>query len=184
MKMLVKCLFEAYRGKLIWMKIRKKFGVGYTPSRYILFPSSDDEYNAWGIYYMTHYLQEQKFDKVMVIAQDDAVLKACENVMHHNLHLIRVSEKEMKCLVRLFALINLNDEWTIVSVEEPYHTGASNLLGKKGVTKRELIWYDVYRMSKKPASAEILDIAHWQNADRYVKYVSKRIEDEKRHDSV
>lgn len=169
--MLIKYLFQAYKGKWIWERFRKKYGNGFAPSRYILFPSSDDEYNAWGLYYLTHYLDKNHFDKVMLLIKEDALFEACKNIQHLNLHILKLTQTQMDCVIRLNALVNLGDQCTIVSVKEPYDTGAERLLGKRGVTKRELIWYDVYRMSKEPDSAPKINIAAWKNAEKYIRYM-------------
>ena len=167
--MLIKYLIQAYHGKLIWKKIRKKHGEGYYPSRYIIFPSEDDEYNAWGLYLMPYYLKDKHLDKITIISCDEELIQASSCINHYNLHI--ECREEMDCLIRLFALVNINDEWTIVSVKEPYDTGAERLLGKKGVTKRAIIWYDVYRMDKRPHSIGKINLSSWERAGKYLKYL-------------
>jgi len=165
--MLMNYLLQACRGKLLWERMKKKYGPGYHPSRYILFPSGDDEYNAWAIYYMPHYLEKFHLDKAMAVVADDALENVLPNVQHNNLHIVKIEKEQLDCLVRLCALVDLNSECTIISVKEPYDTGAERMLGKKGVTKREIVWYDIYRMSKPPETAKDVDYSRWKNAERY-----------------
>lgn len=169
--MLLKYLYQAYRGKWIWERIRRKYGSGYAPSRYLLFPSSDDEYNAWGLYYLDYYLQKNHYDKVIVLTKEVELSKALRNIHHNNLHIIQLNEEQMNCIIRLNALVNLGAQCTIVSVKEPYDTGAERLLGKKGVTKRELVWYDIYRMSKQPETAPVVYMSQWKEAEKYANYI-------------
>ena len=170
--MLVKYLLKAYKGKFLWSKIKKKYGNGYKPSRYILFPSSDDEYNAWGLYYLGYFIKKNHLDKVMIVTCDDCLEAAVKNFKQFNLHVVKITADQMSNIIRFAALINLNGECTIVSVREPYDTGAERLLGKKGVTKQEIVWYDVYRMSEKFDEAPTTDTSHWKNAQKYIEIIN------------
>ena len=92
-------------------------------------------------------MEKNNFDKVIVLTKDEDVYSAVQKVSHINLHVLKIKESKMNCLIRFAGLVNLTDKWTIVSVKEPYDTGAERLLGKKGITKREIVWYDIYKMS-------------------------------------
>lgn len=169
--MLFKYLLQAYKGKYYWTKLKKTYGNGKMPSKYILFPEEDNEYNAWGLCFLEHYIKKNELDKVMILATDIDVLEAVKNVQHTNMHLEKISKSKMKCLIRYSALVPRNEEWVIVSVKQPYDTGAERLLGKKGVTKREIVWFDVYRMSKEIDNKLIEKIPKWEKANKFLNYL-------------
>lgn len=147
---LIKYLLMAYRGRLLWKKMRKKYGFGDPKARYILFPSEDEEYNHWGCYYLPDYVKNNKIGYLIILSFNDGILEKCTKEPDVEKSLLKISKRDMACLIKFAALVNMMNEWTIVSVKEPYDTGAERLLGKKGVTKREIVWYDVYRMSELP----------------------------------
>lgn len=165
--MLMRYLSQAFRGKLLWERLKKQYGPGYWPSRYILFPSEDDTYNAWGLCYLTQYLRKNNFDKVMAVVSDSSLKGALSNIRHNNLHIVPIEKKQMDCLIRLCALVDLNAECTIVSVKEPYDTGAERLLGKKGTTKKDIVWYDIYKMSTQPGAVNPTSFTEWTGFKRY-----------------
>lgn len=165
--MIFKLLFKAYKGKYLWEKLKRKYGRGFKPSRFIIFPSTDEEYNAWAIYYFDKFIEENKFDKVMIITSDDDIILALKNSEHSNLHFIKYNEEQISCIIRLAALVNLCEELTIVSVKEPYDTGAERLLGKKSVTKREILWFDIYRFTDDFIDIENKKIDSWKNVDKF-----------------
>lgn len=165
--MLIRYLFQALQGKFLWEQLKKQYDPGYHPSRYILFPSEDTTYNGWALCYMKSYLEKNRFDKVMAVVKDEALKKGLTNIRHNNLHIVQISPAQMTCLMRLCALIDLNRECTIVSVKEPYDTGAERLLGKKGTTKGDIIWYDVYKMSKPPKKPDQTHLAGWKRFSQY-----------------
>ena len=45
-------------------------------------------------------------------------------------------------------------------------------MGKKGVTKREIVWYDVYRMSKEIDNKIISKVEKWDMENDFKKYLS------------
>lgn len=168
--MVIKLLLQAYKGKIIWSKYRKKYGKGLAPSRYVIFPSNDPEYNAWGIYFLSHFAEENLLDKIYIISADDSVIEALKNLQTLNLEFISTTKSNVDAIIRLAALVNLTNELTIISVKEPYDTGAEYLLGKKGVGKKDIVWYDVYKLSKEPDKAIKLNTHKWKNIDMYKKY--------------
>ena len=171
--MVWKYLLAAYKGKMVWNKIRKQYGCGYEPSRYVFFPSAGPEYNAWGLYYLQYFIQKKHFDKVMLVTCEENLAAALDNIRHNNKHIISIMPEQMSNIMRYMALVNLGAECTIVSVKEPYDTGAERLLGKKGVTKEEIVWYDVFRMSDIFSEAPRFDVSEWKNAEKYVQIIEK-----------
>lgn len=171
--MLINYLIKAYKGKFIWSRLKKKYGTGRMPSKYILFPEEDIRYNAWALCFMEYYINKIKLDKVIVLTMGQSVIDAIENVNHSNMHVIKLSKKSMECLIRYSALVPRNEEWTIVSVKKPYDTGAERLIGKKGISEKEIVWYDVYRMSKEIDNKLIEKIRKWKNADEVKNYIIK-----------
>ena len=169
--MLIKYLIQAYRGKYYWTILKRKYGNGKMPSRYILFPENDDEYNAWGLLFMESYIEKNHLNKVIVLTSNADVYSVLDNINHINLCKKMISAKKMTCLVRYSALVPRNKEWTIVSVKQPYDTGAERLLGKKGVGKKEIVWYDIYRMSKDIDLKKLNKFNKWNNANKFLKYL-------------
>ena len=43
-----------------------------------------------------------------------------------------------------YALIDKSKKWIVVSVKQPYDTGAEKMLGKHGITKKDIVYYDIY----------------------------------------
>ena len=165
--MLLNALIQAYYGKLLWFKIRKKYGAGDWPSRYLLFPSDEEVYNAWGFLLMPFYLSCKHIDKLIIIVADERLEKNFHKINHDNLHILRVSRRKMDALIRLAGLINMKYEWTIVSTKQPYNTGAEHLLGKHGVTHKEIVWYDIYQLSQKPPESDDVMVKKWQEKEIY-----------------
>ena len=145
--MLIQYLIQAYKGKIVWERIKKKYGRGIAPSRYIVFPEDDEEYNKWALYYMPKYLEREHFDKVIILTSSPKLEEECKKIKHANKKILMVDERKMRYLIRFAGLVNMNDEWTIISVKQPYDTCAEQLLGKKGITKRDIVWYDIYKMA-------------------------------------
>lgn len=172
--MFFKYLLQAYKGKFFQRKLEKKYGDGLYPSRYILFPSEDNEYNAWGIYFLSYYIEKNHFDRVIVLASDEKILTALKNLNLVNFHILNIKKTKMDCLIRLAGLVKLESKWTIVSVKEPYDTDAEHLLGKKGITKKEIVWYDIYKMSVKPETIQFSDTKNWNIAEEFSQFYQQR----------
>lgn len=164
--MIVKYFIQAYMGKLIWTLLKRKYGNGLYPSRYLIFPGKDIEYNFWGLYYLTDFILDNKFNYITILTIDDDIVQVANSYRFINITGIKISEKEMNCLIRYAALVSRMNEWTIVSVKEPFNTGAERLLGKKGVGKGDIVWYDIFRMSELPAKFDLRRVNEVNGLDK------------------
>jgi len=65
-----------------------------------------------------------------------------------NIRFIRVSKCIMTCFLSYYALKDMSNKWIVVSTKKPYDTGAERLLGIKGVTYRDIVYYDIYKLDR------------------------------------
>lgn len=151
MKIIYKKLYEGFKGRIAWYFLNKK----YEANNYILFPSNDQDFNKWGILLLPAYMKKSKFQKVVVLSSDKRIRKAIQCVNSNNVVIKQISQKQMKQYISYYALINKSKEWRVVSVTQPYETGADRLLGIKGITKRDIVYYDVYGFGNEDVNQEI-----------------------------
>lgn len=156
MLLLLKYLLQANSGRKLWRKIQKKYGHIDEYTRYILFPENDDEYNAWAIYFLNSWAEIFRYERIFVISSNESVLSAIHLLKEHDFETISIPEKQIRNLIRLAGLVNMMASWSIVSVKQPYDTGAERMLGKKGITKKEIVWYDMLQIREPLESKNIV----------------------------
>lgn len=140
-------LVQAFYGKRIWNRIQKKFEA----DKYILMPHEEDEYNMFALQYLEAYLKKEKAKKAIIFTFDEAVLKQCITYNgNYDVKVFQMSKENMNALLQFYALYEFSKKITIISLTKPYDTCGENLLGVHGVTKRELLCYDIYRFSEIP----------------------------------
>ena len=71
----------------------------------------------------------------------------CESV---DINLYEVDESVIEDLVLLYGLYKFSDKVAIISLTEPYNTGAERLLGVYGTTKEDLLCFDIYGFDHLP----------------------------------
>lgn len=168
--MLITYLMDAYKGRVIWEYLKRRYGNGRHPSRYVLFPDDDREYHAWALYFLEEFIEKKHLGKVNLLTVSKELARAAENIPNRQLHTILIRRSWMDCLIRYSALVCKNAEWTIISVKHPYDTGAERLLGKKGVTRKEIVWYDMLRMPQPMEQHKRIRTDKWKHAEMFCKY--------------
>lgn len=171
MLLLLKYLLQANSGRKLWRKIQKKYGHIDEYTRYILFPENDDEYNAWAIYFLNSWAEIFRYERIFVISSNESVLSTIPLLKEFDFKTISVSEKQMRNLVRLAGLVNMMDSWSIVSVKQPYDTGAERMLGKKGISKKEIVWYDMLQIREPLKNDNIVNTDFSEFNEKYKKYL-------------
>lgn len=135
-------LIQAMLGKINAAILCRK----YKADKYVFFPDRKGEYLRWGINLLPQYMKQNKIKKIIVIAADNSVKKEIVKQKVANIRFLRVSAYSMNCFMNYYALKNMSDKWIVVSTKKPYDTGAERLLGIKGVTYRDIIYYDIYKL--------------------------------------
>lgn len=135
-------LIQAAAGKIYANIMSRK----YKADRYVFFPDCNAAYLKYGMKLLPKYMQHNKFDQIIVIAADSSVQKEIEKQRITNIRFLKISTYRMRCLLNYYALKDMSDKWTVVSTKMPYDTGAERLLGIKGVTLRDIIYYDIYKL--------------------------------------
>ena len=135
-------LMQAAAGKVFagWIDRRNQ------ADRYIFFPENKEAYLRWGVRLLPQYIKQNRCDRIVVIAVDDSVEKEMGKQGIGNIRFQKVSGHCMDCLMDYYALWDMSDKWIVVSTKKPYDTGAERLLGVKGVTYRDIVYYDVYKL--------------------------------------
>ena len=151
--MLFKHYWMAYKGSRIWNKIDRK----YHAPLYILMPKEKEEYNYYALKHLEQYAEKKKAEKVVLLTCDEEAIAAAGLFMDKEKVVTEyMSRKEILQLIKYYALYEFTSRLTIVSFTEPYSTHAENLLGINGVTKEDLVCFDVYRFSKTPKKPEVV----------------------------
>ncbi len=134
---------KAFHGKCLWNQLEKK----YNADKYIVMPHVKDEYNQYAIKYLEAYLKKEKARGAVILYQDEDIPKMLEKekISGYDIQLKKWSGRKLYNILKFYGLYEFSRKLTIISLTVPYDTCGENLLGVKGITKRELLCYDIYR---------------------------------------
>jgi len=131
-------VFEAICGCVFWKIYSKLFEV----DKYIFFPSNEIEYNEWGIVMLPAYVHKLESKSILVIVSEKRLKKIIENNFSDLVKVKKISILHMRWLMKYYALVN--QKWVVVSVKQPYCTGADKLLGIRNISYKDIVYYDVF----------------------------------------
>ena len=138
--MLHKKLGDGIKGRIAWFLLDNK----YRAEKYIFFPSQDAIYTKWGILMLPIYLKKNQIKKTLVLICDEKIEKLFRCLKSKEIVVKRISKTQMTQYLSYYALIDKSKKWVVVSVKQPYDTGAERMLGKHGITKKDIVYYDIY----------------------------------------
>lgn len=133
-------------GKQLWEAIDDEFDADL----YIIFPHVNEEYNYYALLYLDEYISAKKAEKVVLITSESVIKKALPLFCEKKLVIYRADSDDIKAIIKYYALYEFSTRLTIISLKVPYDTCGENLLGVKGVTKEDLLCFDIYRFSENP----------------------------------
>lgn len=135
-------LMQAVIGKLHATILCRK----YKADKYVFFPDSRGACLKWGISLLPEYMRQNKIHQIIVLAADNSVKKEIVKQGITNIRFHKLSKYSMNCLLDYYALKDMSAQWIVVSTKKPYDTGAERLLGIRGVTYRDIVYYDIYKL--------------------------------------
>lgn len=136
----------ADKGKRLWELLDEK----YDADLYIIFPHEKEEYNYYAMLYLDEYISVKKAEKVVLITNESVIKRALPYFSEKQVEIYEISGDDIKAIIKYYALYEFSTRLTIISLKEPYDTCGENLLGVKGVTKEDLLCFDIYRFSENP----------------------------------
>ena len=136
----------AGEGKHCWETVDGE----YNADLYILFPHEKDSYNYYALLHMDRYITSKKSEKTVVLYSDTVIEKALPLFVSSTVGCRRLSPHEIDALLKYYALYEFTSRLTIISLTRPYDTCGENLIGVKGVTKEDLLCFDIYRFNETP----------------------------------
>lgn len=127
---------QAMEGKIFWNLFHRIFPA----DKYVFFPETTGEIYDEAQKLLPEYIKKFQNRKMIIIAADKL---DCSNIK-----VKKISKHCMNCCMKYYALKDMSDKWTVVSVKSPYDTGAIRMLGIKNMTWKEIIYYDVFRLDE------------------------------------
>ena len=145
--MLIKHFISAFKGRRLWNRLEKK----HIADLYILMPKADEEYNFYAMLHLDKYIESKKSKKTIILTHDEGVKKTLNLFKQDKeVEVLSFSRQNALDLIKYYALYEFSTKLTIISLTEPYDTCGENLLGVKGVTKEDLLCFDIYRFDEVP----------------------------------
>ena len=145
-KMLESHIQLAEKGKEIWQEI----DVAFDADLYILLPHAADVYNYYALLHMEQYLEAKGAKKVVLLFREEVIAKVLPLFCQREILTHKLNSADIDALLKYYALFEFTSRLTIVSLTRPYDTCAENLLGVHGVTKEDLLCYDIFHFTETP----------------------------------
>ena len=144
--MLLLGFLKAFKGLLLWKKLEKKFNA----DKYILMPKEKEEYNFFTLLYMDEFIEKNgDIKKIILLTFDKGVKKSLKIFANTNkVEIYPITRKKAEYIIQYYALYEFSTKLKIISLTEPYDTCGENLIGVKGVTKEDLVCFDILRLDR------------------------------------
>lgn len=133
---------DAFMGKVQWGMLSRR----HKAEKYIFMPHRQEAYNDYTLQYLPAYMKKEKILSVCLVTCDSDVYSRIRETAwpeKYDVEALLKRERWIHRIIRFYALYEFSSKVKIISLTEPYDTGGENLLGVHGVTKRELLCYDI-----------------------------------------
>ena len=144
--MLEKHFILAGEGKECWHQLDEK----YIADRYILFPHKNDSYNYYALLHLEEYVKKCNAKTIVILSSESVIFDAIPYFTSLNVMCHMLTDHDIDAIIKYYALYEFTSRLTIISLTRPYDTCGENLIGVKGVTKEDLLCFDIYRFSETP----------------------------------
>lgn len=138
---------EAKKGKKFFLSIAKKqLKQIDKKTAYIFFFEKDDELNHFGLLYLNDFLDFSSYDSAIIISSDTTILDTAKKYCTKIDNLVKASEKEILDTISYFVFRNTKSDCYFISLDRPYGRRGSNILGKNGLTKEQIVGIGIYHI--------------------------------------
>lgn len=146
-KLFVDNIQKAIYGREVWSNIESKYDI-YNGKYALLMPTLNKEYNYYGLLYLNQFLEKFKIDEVIILTVDERVIK-CANLFSDKIsNVIKISEKDLDCLLEFYCFYLFSEKLIIISLEQPNGRNVNKLIGQRGITVEELIAIGLFKLAE------------------------------------
>lgn len=132
----------AFEGKIQWICLCRK----YFAEEYIFMPHQKEPYNEYTLQYLDIYMKKEKINSICIITCDRDIYSKAKTGADEKNSKVQVLFRRKSWIyniLKFYALYEFSKRVKIISLTEPYNTCGENLLGVYGITKKELLCYDI-----------------------------------------
>ena len=136
----------ARQGKENWEILQNEIPA----DKYILLPHPGDEYNRYAAKYLPYFARKQKAKKIAILSENKQDLDMFDQFDGTEILKCQKEAEWIDSIIKFYGMYEFSNKLVIVSLTRPYDTCGENLLGVKGITKKELLCYDIYGLEEVP----------------------------------
>jgi hypothetical protein len=134
---------EAREGRLIWLEIKRKYSFtnmfGLT-----IFPTKDFDLNSAAITLLNDYKKQMFLQKIVAVTNQEDVFFVLTQLGCSDIFSERISDYEMRCLLKYYQLVKFCAHIAVVSLYEPF--GNYSLIRDGGIDMKKYIFSAIYKV--------------------------------------
>jgi len=154
---MIKNIILIKKGKRVWKKLCKKNKINTSNEKTILFLSDDEKINFIGLQFISLYVDgvDGKYEgqKINILSTNIKILHSSK-IFDHRCNSIKISDKELRLLIKYASFITGNNQFIIMSLNIPHGRDYTVLIGKDGLTIKQLIVNGIYNINLEPTIIE------------------------------
>lgn len=133
----------ARKGREHWINISETYNVG-DKGYVVLLPDCNKEINEISIEAINKLAENS--NRIIVLTHDDMILGYKE--FKHNVTVAEFDRNKAEELMKFYTLYQFTNKLIIVSLREPEGRYGEGLIGKKGITLKELIYIGIFGLKE------------------------------------
>lgn len=134
---------EAREGRLIWLEIKRKYS--FTNSFGLtIFPTEDFDLNTEAIILLTDYKKQMFLQKIVTVTNQLDVFNTLKQFEYEDIYCEKISDQEMKLLLKYYQLIKFCAHIAVVSLQEPF--GNYSLIYDGEIDLKKYIFSAIYKV--------------------------------------
>jgi hypothetical protein len=134
-------IYAAYRGKLLWTGLQRKYKID-EGAYVVLMPEDDAELNAAALGHVEDLIADRRARGVVLVHSGAAPAERPPGIVGTE----SWTGRQIDALISYYELHNFSDRLLIVSLTRPFGNGLHHLLGRQGVDKEDLVCLGCLRL--------------------------------------
>ena len=132
---------EAKIGKEIWDKLKSDYLITESDVVVIVRDANTDFINK-SIKYLREYTKKKSLERELILYSDNSSLDDKDDEEDNQRIYLRLKEKEIQAVLRLYRLIQFTKNIVVLSLSAPY--AGAGIIGKAGITMDDYIKDAIY----------------------------------------
>ena len=141
---MLRIMLNAFRGRMRWMKIKRKYSIDNSGIYVLMFPDSDRDFNTAALANIDEFLNYRKGNGVIILTTDEWVAQNAKEFSDRITAVEQITQQDFFYYHSYYYYYGFSEQFIMVSLDGEHGKRLALVENVRGITKEDMACMGLY----------------------------------------